>query len=307
MTVRGITLRVAMGILILQAPRSEGQTAADRPQFEVASLKPNNGCENHRTGGNLSPSPGRLQMGCVNLQNLIQAAYGTFADGATINTQPLRTEGAPGWAQSEYYSLEAKADGPVRTEMLAGPMLRALLEERFQLKAHREAREMPVYALTVGKSGLKVQPLAEGSCTPIDLSHPPSPPAPGQPMPKLCGAMMIGATGGNRTIEVTGVNMTQFCQRLSGQVDRAVVDKTGIAGKFTFHLEFTPDTALGGVPGRGGDAGNPGNAGNPAPPADPAGPTIFAALQEQLGLKLAPEKGPVEFLVIDHVEKPAEN
>ncbi len=80
-----------------------------------------------------------------------------------------------------------------------------------------------------------------------------------------------------------------------------MVDKTGMAGRFTFHLEFEPDAALRGGPGRGGDAGNP------DPPGDPAGPTIFAALQEQLGLKLAPEKGPVEFLVIDHVEKPTQN
>jgi uncharacterized protein (TIGR03435 family) len=119
--------------------------------------------------------------------------------------------------------------------------------------------------------------------------------------------MMIGFAGGNRMIEVTGVNMTQFCQRLSGQVDRKVIDKTGVAGNFDFHLEFTPDAALRGFPGRGGDAGNPPSAGNPAPPADPAGPTIFAALQEQLGLKLVPEKGPVEFLIVDHVEKPTEN
>jgi uncharacterized protein (TIGR03435 family) len=298
---------LANAILILYAPRIHGQTKAARPEFDVASLKPNPGCENNRTGGNLSPSPGRLQMGCVNLQNLLQAACGTFGDGATVNTQPLRTEGTPGWAQSEYYSLSAKSDGPVRTEMLAGPMLQTFLEERFRLKTHRETREMPVYSLTVGKSGIKIPPLAEGSCTPIDLTHPPSPPAAGQPMPKLCGAMMIRAIGGTVAIKVTGVNMTQFCQRLSGQVDRKVIDKTGVAGKFDFHLEFTPDAALGGVPGRGGDAGNPGAAGNPAPPADPAGPTIFAALQEQLGLKLTPEKGPVEFLIVDHVEKPTEN
>jgi len=291
-------------MLLLPPLRSHAQTTPPRPQFDVASLKPNPGCENNRRGGNLSPSPGRLEMPCVTLQGLIQSAYGTFADGATVNTQPLRTEGAPGWAQSEYYSLLAKAEGPPRTEMLAGPMLQAFLEERFQLKAHREMREMPVYALTVGKSGLKTPPLAEGACTPIDLTHPPPPPAPGQPPPNLCGLMIIGTDPkGTIRMEVRGVKLTQFAQRLSARVDRMVVDKTGIAGRYNFHLEFTPDN----LPGRGGDAGNPGIGGNPPSSADPAAPAIFSALQEQIGLKLVPDKGPVPFLVIDHVEKPAGN
>lgn len=293
-----LPVAVAWGALgMLLGPASWGQQPAARSQFEVASLKPNNGCENSFRGGNLSPSPGRLDMPCVNLRNLIQAAYGTFGDGQTINTRPLPTEGAPGWAQSEYYNLEAKADGPVRTELLAGPMLQAFLEERFQLKVHRETREMPVYALTVGKGGLKTPLLAAGACTPIDLSHPPPPPAKGEGPPNLCGLAMFRTMNGSMTMEVRGVTLKQYAQRLSGQVDRPVVDKTGIAGMYNFHVEFSRDTPGRGLPG-GADAANP---------ADPAEPTIFAALQEQLGLKLVPEKGPVEYLVIDHVEKPTAN
>ena len=110
-------------------------------------------------------------------------------------------------------------------------------------------------------------------------------------------------------IEVRGSTMTQFAQRLSGRVDRTIVDKTGIAGKFNFHLEFTPDPYVRGqgVPAiRGGDVGNTSNPSNPAPPADP-GPDIFVALQEQIGLKLSSDEGPVSFLIIDHVEKPTGN
>src|SRR5579872_1377085 len=123
-----------LGIGMLGAPAVWGQ----EPHFEVASLKPNNGCENKpRRPGPFSPSPGRLEMPCVDLLNLIQAAFGTFGDGVSINTQPLHLEGEPSWIRSEHYSLSAKSDGPARTEMLAGPMLQALLKERFRLKAHR--------------------------------------------------------------------------------------------------------------------------------------------------------------------------
>jgi uncharacterized protein (TIGR03435 family) len=238
-------------------------------------------------------------MPCVDLQNLIQAAFGTFGDGVSINTQPLHMEGGPSWMRSEHYSLSAKADGPTRTEMLAGPMLQAFLEERFRLKTHREMRELPVYSMTTGKGGLKVQSLAEGACTPLDLTHPPAPPKPGDPPPNPCGIMIIGRTGkGETMIEVRGATMTQFAQRLSGRLDYTVVDKTGISGKFNFHLEFTPDPNMPG--GRGGD---PGNAANPAD----AGANLFVALQEQIGLKLSSDKEPVSVLIIDHVEKPTAN
>ncbi len=302
---------IAGVLLLLPALRSQEQPAVPaRPHFELASLKPNNGCENTPRSGNLSPSPGRLEMPCVDLLNLIQAAFGTFGDGVSINTQPLHMEGEPSWIRSEHYSLLAKADGPVRTETLAGPMLQALLEERFQLKTHREMREIPVYAMTVGKGGLKVQPLAEGACTPIDLTHPPSPPKPGEPPPNLCGVMIMGPTGkGDMMMEVRGSTMAQFAQRLSGRVDRNVVDKTHITGKFNFHLEFTPDTYIRGqaLPAaRGADVGDAANPGSPAPATDP-GRDLFVALQEQIGLKLSSGKGPVSFLIIDHVEKPAAN
>jgi uncharacterized protein (TIGR03435 family) len=303
-----LVVPVVIGILNAPAVWSQEQSGA-RAQFEVASLKPNNGCESIPRSGNLSPSPGRLEMPCVNLQSLIQTAFGTFGDGVSVNPQPIHIEGGPSWMRSEYYRLSAKADGPVRTEMLAGPMLQVFLEERFQLKTHREAREMPVYAMTAGKGGLKVEPLAEGGCTPLDLTHPPPLRKEGDPPPNLCGIMMMGPTArGDMMLDVHGSTMTQFAQRLSGRVDRAVVDKTGIPGKFNFHLEFTPDPHVQGqlVPGPGGGPGNTGNPNDPAPPTD-SGPNLFVALQEQIGLKLSPDKGPVSFLIIDHVEKPGAN
>lgn len=299
-------------VLLLPAARGQEQPpATTRPQFEVASIKMNPGCENaHRRYGSISPSPDRLEMPCENLKSLIRTAYGTFRDGVTINRQPLYVEGGPSWAQSAFYSLSAKSEGPTRKEMLAGPMLQTLLEERFRLKIHREIREVPVYAMSVGKGGLKVQPLAEGACTPLDLQHPPPPAKLGDPPRNICGSMKMSviATGGF-DMEVHGSTMPQFAQQISPLVTRPVIDKTGVQGKFNLHLAFAlnPNMAGEGSPGgRAPDAGNTANPSNPPPPPEP-GPDLFVAVQEQIGLKLSSDKGPIVFLIIDHVEKPTAN
>jgi len=306
MKLRVLRMCVAAALLPQALPAQETQAA--RPQFEVASLKPNNGCGNTPIrSGNLAPSPGRLEMPCITLQGLMQTAYGTFGNGVSVNREVLHVEGLPAWARSEFYSLSAKGDGPVRTEMLAGPILQAFLEERFQLKMHRETREMPVYALTVGKGGIKPARLPEGGCTPIDLTHPPRPQAPGEPPPNLCGLLMTGpVANGGIMMELRGSTTKQLAQTLSGRLDRPVVDKTEIAGLYTFHLEFAPDPGMPGFQVPRPEPGAAGAGSNPAP-ADTALPTIFTALQEQLGLKLTSEKGPVQYLIIDHVEKPSAN
>lgn len=276
------------------------------PSFEVATIKPNPGCQNKppqpgpRT---FTPSPDRMEMPCVNLKSLIQTAYGTFADGVSDNPQPLHMEGGPSWMGSVFYSVSAKAEvPPAHPQMMDGPMLQTLLEERFRLKTHREMREMPVYAMTLGKSGLKLQPLAQGACTPIDFVHPQQePPRPGE-SPNLCGVLMIRRTGnGNMQIDVRGSTMTQFAQRLSQLADRTVVDQTGIPGQFNFHLEYSPEPGM-----FGGNAANTTNPDNPSPSAE-AGLDLFVALREQIGVKLSSERGPVSVLIIDHVEKPTAN
>ena len=101
-------------------------------------------------------------------------------------------------------------------------------------------------------------------------------------------------------MDVRGSTITQFAQRLSGRLDRTVIDRTGIAGKFNFHVEFTPDPRMAGQPFPGRDS-------VPEPSHADAGPNLFTAVQEQLGLKLQSAKGAVDVLVIDHVERPSEN
>ena len=247
-------------------------------------------------------------MPCVNLKSLIQTAYGTFGDGVTVDPQPLHMEGGPSWMLSEFYSVSAKAAAPpAHPQMMDGPMLQVLLEERFQLKTHREMRKTPVYVMTPGNSGLKLDPLAEGACKPVDFVHPP--PKPGE-TPNLCGVMTLRRTEvGSMKIDVSGSTMAQFAQRLSQLSGRTVVDKTGIMGQFNFHLEFTPDSAIPGQNfpgGRGGPASNATNSGNPVPTPERA-PDLFVALQKQIGLNLMPDNGSVSVLIIDHVEKPSAN
>jgi uncharacterized protein (TIGR03435 family) len=210
--------------------------------------------------------------------------------------------GTPEWVDSEGFDVVAKSQG----ELSAGRKLvalRALLEERFQLKTHRQVKEGPVYNLTVAKGGLKLQPWKEGSCLVLDRMHFPQAALDQERLP-MCDVRM-GTNGHNRVLtaagaqisvpDLAGVAIPPFTFYLSQILNRAVVDKTGLSGMFDFTLQFTPDDTT------------PGSTTSSSDASDPLGPSISAALQEQLGLKLEAGKGPVELLVIDHVQKPSEN
>jgi uncharacterized protein (TIGR03435 family) len=125
-------------------------------KFEVASIRP---CkadavpEGGRKGGRESLSPGRLTLECHTVKSLIQMAYVLFANGSVHPRTVVPMEGGPAWINSERYTIDAKAEGTPSHGMMHGPMLQALLEERLNLKVHRETREIPVYVLTVAKGG----------------------------------------------------------------------------------------------------------------------------------------------------------
>ena len=270
-------------------------------KFEVASIRL--GCAPRRNDTKGGPGgermiPGRLNV-CGRLIDLIQTAYLSMANGEAHYLSSVEIAGGPAWIRSDRYQVTAKAEGTPRQETMVGPMLQALLEDRFQLKVHRETREVPVYALTVAKSGLKLHPSQDGGCIPRTLPLPPL--APGQ---TYCGPTPFRRKGTYLSFDVHGISLDEFSKMLDGVMDRPVVDKTEVAGKFDFSLEFAPDETVreslrifhGDAPDNGG-----------APPTEPVGPSIFTAIEEQIGLKLQPSKGPGERLVIDNVERPSEN
>jgi len=213
--------------------------------------------------------------------------------------QSYQLVGGPDWIANERYDITAKMEGdppPVAPGTGADHMMlatRSLLADRFKLLVRRETREMDIYALTMARPGGKPGPAlkpASGDCSPEAFAArrgaPPPPPGPGGMPAVVCGIMQ-----GPGRIRFGGYPLSLFATGISNQVGRAVVDRTGLAGNWDFDLTYAPDLQ--------------GQLVNGQPVAvDPDAPSLFTAVQEQLGLKLDSTKGPVEVLVIERVERP---
>jgi len=169
-------------------------------------------------------------------------------------------------------------------------MMQALLEERFRMRTHREIREVPVYVMTVAKGGPKFLPAKPGSCQPNDTSGDLNVHPDGMP----CAEPRVSRKGPIMVIDFRGVSLDAFAKDLHPD-GHPVIDRTGLAGAFDIHLEL--ENAAPNSPGPGDGA-----ASDPSPHA-----SDVVAIREQLGLRLDPAKGPIEFLVIDHIEKPSQN
>lgn len=271
------------------APSPGGVTGAASPAFEVASVKPNKSGD-QRVMIQLPPT-GRFTATNIPLRLLLRQAF---------DVQGFQIVGGPNWLDSDRFDIVAKTpDGMTAPEQMR-PMLRALLADRFKLVAHNETREMPIYSLVLARTDAKLGPAL--SVAKVDCEArfnaarrggpPPQFPAPGQPME--CGFMMGGGT-----MNVGGMPMLELARSLSPLVGRIVIDKTGLKGRYDFQMTFAPE-------GRGFGPG-PGPGGVEPPPVDPNTPSLFTALQEQLGLKLESERGPVDVVVIDRIEQPTED
>jgi uncharacterized protein (TIGR03435 family) len=276
-----------------------------KPKFEVASIKRDPACDGRRNRDERPIlSPGRAQWNCMALDRLIQLAYVSFANGVRYSRQELEIRGGPGWIHSDQFDVVATTEGKAGVAQMSGPMLQLLLEERFQLKIHRGTKEAAVYALTAARKGLRLAPAKEGGCVPRDLDHLSGGGRAGlAPGEFFCGEVSINSNKEGLTLEGRGMRMAEFVEGLNfdSLLDRPVIDETGFSGSFDFQLKFWP-MAFGDGGGKNGGRSSPG-----AAPPEPAGPTIFDALEAQLGLKLSAAKGAVAFLVIDRVERPSEN
>ena len=288
---------VAVGILLLGVSvpaelRAHAQASERRPRFEVASVKQN--LSDDRRSFAVQPG-GRLVVTNFALKDLIAAAFGMADIQALV---PERILGGPDWVGSERYNIDAKAStefqfapgGPPQEALL---MLRSLLEERFKLVTHRDTREMPIFELVVLRKDRTLGPNLHKSSIDCDAMFAggraaPPPAAPRKPLDPLPCRFV----GGPARSVAAGVTMQQFAAHLSNHLQRFVVDKTGLTGRFDFNLGWTPEKMPTGTPPPG------------IPPVDPNGPPLVTALQEQLGLKVEAAKGPVDVLVIDSVEHP---
>jgi uncharacterized protein (TIGR03435 family) len=284
-------LITALSSVLLQA---QPAPPPPTPKFDVVSIK---ACK----PGDMVPggsSPGRLHIGCGILANtdntgLLQVAYNRYASGQLTAYGVIPIEGGPDWVHSQSFQIDAKSDGTPSIQMMEGPMLQAVLEDRFKLKIHRETRQGPVYELVLGKGSPKLKPLEDGSCIPTPL---------GRPSPALASDQhycrnMVSPRG---LVDFEGGTLSMCAGLMNLLLDRPVIDKAGLTGYFKIRLELSPeDTA----PPRLAMA-NPG-APNEARASD--SPDIFQAIQEQLGLRLVAAKGPVDVLVIDHIEMPSGN
>ena len=259
--------------------QDSGESKAHR--FEVAAIK--RGADSGGRGGVGVAPGGRVTVTNVPVRFMIRFAY---------NVQDFQIDAGPAWMNTENYDIVAKASENIRLDE-ARAFLQTLLADRFNLVIHRETKEVPVYELQVAKSGLKLGPSQQNNCVVFD---PQNPPKPAEPLPHYCGNI------GRRpsSIEAYSVPMEKFVATLAGVLERQVIDKTGITGNVDVNLEFAPSEArVSGPPG--------------VEPAKEAGaaadqrPSIFVAIQEQLGLRLQSAKASGDALVVERLDRPSEN
>ncbi len=260
--------------------------------FEVASIKPS---DPNTQGISFSNSPGAININGATAKLLIQQAY---------DVRESQISGGPGWIGSDRFDIAAKADasaaGPdglknPADQAKAAEKMRArlqnLLKERFHLVTHRETKELAVYVMTLAKGGPKFKETKEDPAEGKDGNRP------------RRSSMRVG----RGQIIAQSIPMDNLARLLSQQLGRTVIDKTGLQGNYDFTLEWTPDPgqSLGGGPGGPVEPSREMQRPDNAPDAN--GPSVFTAIQEQLGIKLESQKAPVEMLVIESIEKPSEN
>jgi uncharacterized protein (TIGR03435 family) len=257
------------------------------PAWEVSTVKP---ASPDARGSMFNITPDGIKITNVPLIEMVRDAFGLEPDRVIVG---------PGVAKlNSNFDFEAKVapeDAPKLKELRfeqRRQMLVALLEERCGLKYHHETRDLPGYELVVAKGGAKMQ-ASKPEADPGD-----APATPGQTPRRGNHSMMMG----RGHIEATGSGMSGLVRMLSQQLRRTVVDKTGLTGDYDFKLDWSPDDATPLMPKSSNAAPGDGPS-----PQDTGGPSLFTALEEQLGLKLESTKGPTDVVVVDQLEQPTAN
>jgi uncharacterized protein (TIGR03435 family) len=277
-----IVAALAFTLLSTASAQDAPQTPnADDPRFasfvyDVVSIKPYQDPPNATSSSSGSRElPDGFTMHNSTLNAIIGQAY---------RTEHFKIAGAPDWLNREHFDVEAKMDpevadalqnlSPADQKLARQHMLRVLARDYLKLAFHMETAQVPIYELVVGKNGSKLKPPAD---------------------PNSPGGMRVSGSGNTTTMDAKNSPLASLLGSLSFVVGRPVFDNTGLSGKYDFTLKYTPDRP-----------GSVGPSSDAAPPPDEA-PPITIAIEEQLGLKLVPAKGPMDSLVIDHLEKPAVN
>ena len=222
---------------------------------------------------------------------------------AAYQVREFQIVGGSAWIDSGQFDVEAERHGTPAGQGewfdAMSAMLQPLLQEKLHLRFHRETRRLPVYTLSAAKDRVKFHRSRQQDCKPFIWNRNPIPPD-ARWAPDYCGAVETGPNARlNHTLDAVGMKISEgrdgLAATLAGELDRLVIDKTGLSGSFDIRLEWNRDATSRSVKSGIYDA----------PPIDADSPSIFTAVEEQLGLKLAPHKGAVEVLVIDHAEMPA--
>ena len=280
-----------LGSALVTYAQSPSQVGQQKHSFEVVSVKPS-AAANDST--NVDTTPYRIRCENVLVRQLLMMGF-------TIRSES-QIESMPDWAKSERFNIDAKVDEETAATMKGlsreerqkwqQEMMQSLIEDRFHLKFHWGKKELPVYILTVAKSGSKLK---------ATVLPPPPPGTAPNAKPRDPGTSFSTSNG---HMVVTNGSMDAFSNQLSHMAEmdgRVVLDRTNLPGKFDWTLDWAPERQQNSF--RGADSGNPA----PAPTADTSKPNLFTALQEQLGLKVEQDKAPVDLLVIDDLERPTEN
>jgi uncharacterized protein (TIGR03435 family) len=268
-----------------------------QPKFEVVSIKL---CKDPKgeQDSRVDASGARFTMKCHSVDTMIRNAYARYASGVPWPHNPLtgsrmfplppalfspEIHASTGWMKSDHFTVTAKADRPAGEEMMRGPMMQKVLEDRFKLKLRREPKDVKVFELVVAKGATpKLAQSKPGGC--FALSAETGPPSGSQ---VICGGFRRNERGG---VDTKGVMMNELCTLLSMNAGRDVIDRTGLTGVYDLHLDVSMDQLKF---GRGDD------------PAEAA--AALAAALRKIGLELRAGKLTVETLTIEHIERPTEN